>query len=130
MTGEPFEYAIRKDVRNNPVVREIDRERHREMWRAVLLGLFLVAVLLFSVWRQMELVWHDHRAQQLRTALAKETYANHTLRIEREARRAPMLIDDLARRKLRMVQPTAADEQVIERVAPSPPPPRTAVAQR
>ena len=23
-----FEYAIKKDVRNNPIVREVDRERH------------------------------------------------------------------------------------------------------
>jgi len=26
MTGETFEYAIKKDVRNNPIVREIDRD--------------------------------------------------------------------------------------------------------
>jgi hypothetical protein len=30
MTAETFEYAIKKDVRNNPIVREVDRERHRE----------------------------------------------------------------------------------------------------
>jgi len=47
MSGE-FEYAIKKDVRNNPIVREVDRERHLEMWRSVAVGVFLVAVLLFS----------------------------------------------------------------------------------
>ena len=35
MTAETFEYAIKKDVRNNPIVREVDRERHREMCRSV-----------------------------------------------------------------------------------------------
>ena len=25
--AEPFEYAIKKDVRNNPIVREVDRAR-------------------------------------------------------------------------------------------------------
>jgi len=45
MTGETFEYAIKKDVRNNPIVREIDRDRHRELWRAAMLGVVLVAVL-------------------------------------------------------------------------------------
>ena len=30
--AEPFEYAIRKDVRNNPIVREVDQERQRELW--------------------------------------------------------------------------------------------------
>ena len=30
-----FEYAIKMDVRNNPIVREIDRSRQRELWRSV-----------------------------------------------------------------------------------------------
>ena len=46
--AEAFEYAIKKDVRNNPIVREIDSERHREMWRSVAVGLLLVSVVLFS----------------------------------------------------------------------------------
>jgi hypothetical protein len=45
MTGETFEYAIKKDVRNNPIVREVDRDRHREMWRSLGVGVFLVVVL-------------------------------------------------------------------------------------
>ena len=49
MTAETFEYAIKKDVRNNPIVREVDRERHREMWRSTLIGAFLVLVLLFGL---------------------------------------------------------------------------------
>jgi hypothetical protein len=49
MTGESFEYAIKKDVRNNPIVREVDRERHREMWRSGMVGLFLVGVLVFRM---------------------------------------------------------------------------------
>ena len=44
MTGESFEWAIKKDVRNNPIVREVDRERLREMWRSVSIGAFLVLV--------------------------------------------------------------------------------------
>jgi hypothetical protein len=55
MTAETFEYAIKKDVRNNPIVREIDRERNREMVRSVAIGVFLVAVLLFWAWQQFEL---------------------------------------------------------------------------
>ena len=29
---EAFEYAIKKDVRNNPIVREVDEARQRELW--------------------------------------------------------------------------------------------------
>jgi hypothetical protein len=30
--AETFEYAIRKDVRNNTIVREVDERRQRELW--------------------------------------------------------------------------------------------------
>jgi hypothetical protein len=58
-----FEYAIRKDVRNNPIVREVDRERHLEMWRSVAVGVFLVSVLLFSAWQHFELLRHGYRIE-------------------------------------------------------------------
>ena len=32
---EAFEYAIKKDVRNNPIVREVDEERQRDLWKSV-----------------------------------------------------------------------------------------------
>ena len=35
ITMEPFEYAIKKDVRNNPIVREVDEARQRELWKSV-----------------------------------------------------------------------------------------------
>ena len=50
MTGESFEYEIKKDVRNNSIVREVDEERHREMWRSVGVGAFLVVAFLFFAW--------------------------------------------------------------------------------
>ena len=34
-SSEAFEYAIKKDVRNNPIVREVDERRLREQWRAL-----------------------------------------------------------------------------------------------
>src|SRR5213076_2374232 len=45
---EPFEYAIKKDVRNNPIVREVDNARQRELWKWAGVAAFLVVVLLFS----------------------------------------------------------------------------------
>jgi hypothetical protein len=35
---EPFEYAIKKDVRNNPIVREVDETRQRELWKSATLA--------------------------------------------------------------------------------------------
>lgn len=130
MTGETFEYAIKKDVRNNPIVREVDRERHRELWRSTLVGAFLVAVLVFSVWRHLELLQHGYELDGMQSDVAREMQTNRHLRLERESLRAPKRIEELARRELHMVTPGPADQEVIERVLPGPPAPSSAVALR
>ena len=43
---ESFEYAIKKDVRNNPIVREVDEAREREQWKWIGIGGLLVLLLL------------------------------------------------------------------------------------
>ena len=65
MTGESFEYAIKKDIRNNPIVREVDEERHREMWRSVGIGVFLVGVFLFSAWQRVDLLRHGYKVEAI-----------------------------------------------------------------
>ena len=46
MSSSPdaFEYAIKKDVRNNAIIREIDERRLHEQRRSVALGVLFVAV--------------------------------------------------------------------------------------
>ena len=80
MTGEPFEYAIKKDVRNNPIVRELDRERNREMWTSVTVGLFLVLALLFSAWQHFELLRHGYRIEEMQKERASEQEVTRHLR--------------------------------------------------
>ena len=130
MTGEAFEYSIKKDIRNNPIVREIDLERHREMWRSMGIGLFLVAVLLFSAWQHFELQQHGYKYEQMLQERAEEDLVNRHLRLEVETLKAPARVERVATGKLRMVAPTATDSTVIERVAPAPDPPRSVVARR
>jgi cell division protein FtsL len=130
MTGDTFEYAIKKDVRNNPIVREVDRERHREMWRSVALGVFLVLVLLFSAWQHFELLRHGYRLEQMQKERAAEAEINRHLRLEIETLRSPARIERLATGRLRMVPPGPDDAAVIERVVTTPPPPRAVVASR
>ena len=70
--NDTFEYAIRKDVRNNPIVREVDEERHRELWQSVGIGVVLVLVLLFSAWQHFELLRHGYRLEQMQRERASE----------------------------------------------------------
>jgi cell division protein FtsL len=130
MTAETFEYAIKKDVRNNPIVREVDRERHREMWRSTVIGVFLVLVLLFSAWQHFELLRHGYRLEQMQRERANEEAINRHLRLEIETLRSPARIERMATGRLRMVAPSAEDAIVIERVIPTPAPPRSIVARR
>jgi cell division protein FtsL len=130
MTAETFEYAIKKDVRNNPIVREVDRERHREMWRSTLIGAFLVLVLLFSAWQHFELLRHGYRLEEMQRERASEENINRHLRLEIETLRSPERIERMATGKLRMVAPSADDAIVIERVIQTPAPPRSVVARR
>jgi cell division protein FtsL len=130
MTGETFEYAIKKDVRNNPIVREVDRERHREMWRSTLIGIFLVLVLLFSAWQHFELLRHGYRLEEMQRERASEENINRHLRLEIETLRSPERIERMATGRLRMVAPSADDAIVIERVIRTPAPPRSVVARR
>jgi cell division protein FtsL len=130
MTADTFEYAIKKDVRNNPIVREIDRDRHREMWRSVAVGVFLVSVLLFSAWQHFELLRHGYRLEQMQRDRAAEAEINRHLTLEIETLRSPARIEKLATERLHMVPPGPGDASVIERVLPAAPPPRSVVAQR
>jgi cell division protein FtsL len=130
MNGESFEYAIKKDVRNNPIVREVDEERHREMWRSVATGVFLVIVVLFYVWQRVELVNYGYRVESVQKERAIEAEVARHLRLELESLRSPTRIQRLAMGHLHMVEPGPDDAVVVERVIPASPPPRSIVARR
>jgi cell division protein FtsL len=130
MTAESFEWAIKKDVRNNPIVREVDRERHREMWRSLWIGAFLVMVLLFTVWQQFQFLQYGYRMELMQQQRAEEVEIQRHLRLEIEALRSPGRIERVATKELHMVPPGAADAAVIERVVETEAPPQSVVANR
>ena len=126
---EPIEYAIKKDVRNNPIVREVDESRHRALWKWVRIGVFLVIVGLFSAWQHFEIIRHGYSIDQLERERAELEEAARRLRLEIETLRSPQRIEALAR-ELRLVAPSHEDALIIERVLASEPPERTVVARR
>ena len=128
--GEAFEYAIRKDVRNNPIVREVDERRQRELWQSMAIGSVLVVVLLFSAWQHFELIRHGYRLEQMQRERATEQEINRHLRLEIETLRAPQRIEKLATEQIGMVAPAVGDATVIERVIQPEPPVKALVATR
>lgn len=130
MSGVDFEYQIRKDVRNNPIVREVDHQRHRELWRWMLIGGFLVGVLLFSAWQHFVLFQHGYQVERLRQERAELEEVSRKLRLEIQTLLAPARIEDIATKQLRMVAPTPAESVIIQRVAPARPAGKAVVAAR
>jgi cell division protein FtsL len=127
---ESFEYAIRKDVRNNPIVREVDEERQRELWRSVGVAGFLVLVLLLSAWQHFELLRHGYEAEAMQRLRATEEETGRRLRLEIETLKSPRRIESLAMGQLHLVTPSRDEATVIERVLPADPPAASVVALR
>jgi cell division protein FtsL len=125
-----FEYAIRKDVRNNPIVREIDRARLREMWGWAAVGALLLVVVLFSALQHFKLIRYGYDIERMQQARAAEERLNRHLRLEIETLRSPDRIARIATDQLRLVAPTPAAAVVIERVTTTDPPGKGLVASR
>jgi len=116
-----LEYAIKKDIRNNPVVREIDREQKRDFLRTMCVAGAIVAMLLFSAWQHFQVVARGYDIEDLRAHLVREQNFNRQYRLDLEVARRPQEIERRAKETLHMVAPTEETTIVIERVPASPP---------
>lgn len=130
MSGLDFEYAIKKDVRNNPIVREVDEARQRQLWRTAWIAAVLVAVVLFSAWQHFELVRYGYVIQRLQRERTAEEEVNRHLRLEIETLRSPKRIESIATKQLHLIAPAQEQAIVIERVTPTAPPGKSIVAAR
>ena len=130
MSATDFEYAIKKDVKNNPIVREVDEARQRQLWRSAGIAALLVAVLLFSAWQHFELVLYSYKMEQMQKARQVEEEVNRHLRLEIESLKSPQRIEEIATTKLKLVSPAPDQAMVIERVTAPAPPVKSLVAAR
>jgi cell division protein FtsL len=128
--AEAFEYAVRKDVRNNPIVREVDAERQREMWKTLGTAAVMVIAVMFWTWQHFDLVRRGYRLEELQRARASEEDVARHLRLELDTLRSPRRVEAIARGKLNLVTPAREDAVVIERVVPAEPPAKSVVARR
>ena len=127
---EAFEYAIKKDIRNNPIVREVDDARQRELWTSIAVACFLVLVLLVSAWQHFELLRHGYQVEELQRQRSGEEEVARRLRLEIDTLKAPARIESLAIQQLHLVAPSRDEAIVIERVVAAEPPAASVVARR
>jgi cell division protein FtsL len=128
--AEAFEYAIKKDVRNNPIVRQVDEARQRELWKSVAVAAAFVVLLLFWAGQHFELLRHGYRLEALQKQMAVEEDNARHLRLELETLRSPKRIERIATDQLHLVSPSGDEAVIIERVVPADPPARSVVARR
>ena len=125
-----IDYAIKREVANNPIVREIDRARQRELWASVGLLVVVVAAALFLSWQHARFLVYGYQTEALRQELALKRQLSERLRLELETLQAPRLIEERATRELGLVRPGPDQFQVIPRVVPSEAPSSSVVASR
>jgi cell division protein FtsL len=130
MSAADFEYVIKKDVRNNPIVREVDEARQRQLWRSTCIGVVLVLVLLFSAWQHFEVLRHGMALARVQRDRAAEEEINRHLRLEIETLRSPARIEQVATEQLHLIAPARDQAIVIERVTPAAAPDKSIVAAR
>ena len=121
------EFAVKTDIRNNLVVREVDRSQRREFVHTAWLMAALVGLVLFSCWQRVEIVQTGYQTQSLEQDRTSAEALNRKLRLEIETLRAPQRLERIAVDELHMRTPSPKDTLVIERTSPSAPD-RTAVA--
>jgi hypothetical protein len=109
-----LEYAVKKDIRNNPIVREVNAGERREMHRMVWLAALVVGATLFAAWPHFTMVRDGYSIERLRASLASERTMNRQLRLNLETLKAPQSLE--ARARALGLQPAAsANTLVVER---------------
>ncbi len=124
-------YAVRKVVRNKPIVREVDHVRQREMWQWVWMSVVLVLVLLGSLWLRYEILFQSgYGMEKLQQERAAEEEKTRLLLLDLERCGSPKRIEEFAKTKLRMVAPGPDDAIVMPRTIVPERPPSSVVAAR
>ncbi len=97
MSATDFEYAIKKDVRNNPIVREVDEARQRQLLRAVGDRRRCSSRCCCSrPGSTSSCVQHGYLMERMQQERAAEEEVNRHLKLEIETLRAPRRIEEMA----------------------------------
>jgi len=122
-----LEFAIKQDIRNNPVVREVDSVQRREFLRLLGWAAAIVVMLLIALWPRFSKQQNDYRLEDLRKQVERERELHRKFVLDLETLQRPQEIERRATSQ-GMTFPSERDTLVLESVAPSPRPSRGIVA--
>jgi hypothetical protein len=123
-----LEYAIKQDVRNNPVVREVDRAQKREFLHTLGWAALAVAMAVFALAPLKSRSTNGRQIEAVKDDLAREIAAQREYRLELETLLRPQDLRARAASQLQMIEPGEQDTLVLERVPAATPASRAIVA--
>jgi len=111
-------FTLTKAVRNEQLVRELDRKRHRELFWVAFLGVVLTLAVIVYAWPHFELIRLGYRMEELRERRDQLVQWKHHLELQRATECDPARIESIARNELGMVYPGPEQMVVIEPINP------------
>jgi cell division protein FtsL len=111
-------FTLTKAVRNEQLVRELDRKRHRELFWVAFLGVVLTAAVIVYAWPHFEMIRLGYRMEELRERRDELVEAKHHLELQRATETDPARIESIAKNELGMVYPGPEQILVLEPVEP------------
>jgi len=107
-------YQISRRVANEQLVRQVDRERNRQLLMVAVTGLLLAAAVLGYGWQHFEMIRNGYRMEEQRREREYLLQIQRQLSLEKASLASPDRIETIATRELGMVDPSADQFVVIE----------------
>lgn len=124
------DYVVRTRVQNQAIVREVDEQRQRELFRMVGLGVLVLCCVLFAAWQHHVHRRLEKRQAELQAERAAALQVRRHLQLELASLSAPARIEQIATRHLKMHTPDRQTSAIVERVIAAPAPAASVVAAR
>ena len=107
-------YQISRRVANEQLVRQVDRERNRELLMVAVTGLLLAAAVLAYAWQHFEMIRNGYRVEEQRKEREYLIQIQRQLSLEKASLASPDRIETIATRELGMVAPSEHQFVVVE----------------
>ena len=104
-------YQVSRRVANEQLVRQVDRERNKQLLMVAITGLFLAAAVLAYGWQHFEMIRNGYRMEEQKREREYLLKVQRQLVLERASLVSPDRIETIATRDLGMVPPS--DDQVV-----------------
>lgn len=107
-------FILTKPVRNEQLVRELDRKRHHELLLVALTGFVLAVAVIIYAWPHFEMIRLGYRMEELRQEREVLVESRIRLELQRATESDPARIESIAKNELGMVYPDHDHMVVVE----------------